>query len=93
MHCFWKAGDSARSIRQFQLCARLMQDELGILPLPETIHLYRRIVDERVNTTFDRPPRSDYYEKLKAAYDNFQSAADDLESLMTDGEDSSSPPG
>ncbi len=93
MLCFWKAGDSARSIRQFQLCARLMQEELGILPLPETIDLYRRIVDDRVNATFDRPPRSDYFEQLKAAYENFQSAAANLESLLKAYEDNSSPPG
>ncbi|MGB3713538.1 MAG: BTAD domain-containing putative transcriptional regulator [Candidatus Promineifilaceae bacterium] len=92
MLCFWKAGDSARGIRQFQLCARLVQEELGILPLPETIDLYRRIVDDRVNATFERPPRSDHFKQLKAAYDNFQSAAADLESLLTADEDSSNPP-
>jgi DNA-binding SARP family transcriptional activator len=90
MFGFWKSGDSASGIRQFQACARLMQEELGVLPLPETIDLYRRIVDDRVNATFDRPPRSDRHQQLKAAYDDFQSAAANLESLMTIDEDSGS---
>jgi DNA-binding SARP family transcriptional activator len=90
MLCFWKSGDSASGIRQFQVCAHPMQKELGILPLPETIGLYRRIVDDRVNTTFDHPPRSDRHQQLKAAYDDFQSAAANLESLMTIDEDSGS---
>ena len=93
MLCFWKSGDSSSGIRQFQVCARSMQEELGILPLPETIDLYRRIVDDRVTATFDRPPRSDHYKQLKAAYDDFQSAAANLESLMATDEDSGNSPG
>jgi DNA-binding SARP family transcriptional activator len=93
MLCYWKAGDGARSIRQFQFCARHMQEELGILPLPETIDLYRRIVDDRVKSASTYADRGDYYSQLKAAYDNFQMAADNLESLMSSSEEGGNPSG
>lgn len=92
MLCYWKSGDSTRSIRQFQSCARLIQEELGILPLPETIDLHRRIVEDRVNVVLEQPPHGEYYEQLKSAFDNFQSAAASLEVLLMADEERSNNP-
>ena len=87
MYCFWKTGDSAASIRQFQICARLLQDELGIMPLPETIALQRRIVEERVSASLDRSGESGRHAQLQEAFESFQSAADALEVLMQTSEE------
>ena len=82
MFCFWKMGNSAGGIRQFQTCARLMQDELGILPLPETIDLYRNIIEDRVNASLEPQTESARDQQLRHAFQSFQSAAANLENLM-----------
>jgi len=82
MFCFWKMGDSASGIRQFQTCARLMQNELGILPLPETIALYRNIIEDRVNVSLEPQMESERDQQLRDAFMSFQSAAASLEDLM-----------
>jgi DNA-binding SARP family transcriptional activator len=37
------AGDRAGAIRQYRECVRVLDDELGVAPLPETTALYQRI--------------------------------------------------
>ena len=83
MLCFWKLGDSARAIRQFQLCARLMQEELGILPLPETIALYSDVVESRVGSVLDQSSQGNQDQRLQEAYQSFQVAASKLEELLS----------
>jgi LuxR family maltose regulon positive regulatory protein len=92
MLCYWKDGDSARSIRQFQTYARMLQDELGIFPLQETIDLHRRIVQERVSATLEQAPEDHQQQQLRSAFQSFQTAAENLEMLMTAAEDSSDQP-
>lgn len=92
MFCHWKLGNTVGSIRQFQLCARLMQDELGILPLPETLDLHLRIVEDRVSAILDGAQGGEYQQLLRSAFDKFQSAAVDLESLLKKGESGTSVP-
>lgn len=82
MFCFWKMGNSAGGIRQFQTCARLMQDELGILPLPETIDLYRVIIEDRVSASLEPQTENVRDQQLRHAFQSFQSAAANLENLM-----------
>lgn len=92
MLCYWKEGDSASGIRQFQSCALLLQKELGIYPLPETISLQRRIIEDRVASNFEKAPLSYHNQKLKAAYESFQSAAANLETLIVADEEGSDLP-
>jgi DNA-binding SARP family transcriptional activator len=92
MLCFWKMGDSAGGIRQFQTCARLMQKELGILPLPETIDLYRNIIEDRVNASLEPQMESERDQRLRDAYQSFQSAAANLENLMFSEQENSEKP-
>lgn len=49
MDCYWKMGRRARAARQFHICAGHLQQELDILPMPETIDLYRQIVESRLD--------------------------------------------
>lgn len=83
MRCYWKIGQRARAVRQFQRCARLLQTELHILPMPETIALYRFIVEERLDEikVNGRAPLTNGPE-LHAAYETFIAAADDLNALL-----------
>jgi DNA-binding SARP family transcriptional activator len=54
MRCQWKMGRHALAIRQFERCAELLQQELGIPPMAETAALYATIVQERFAEA-DRP--------------------------------------
>jgi len=87
MHCYWKMGERSLAIHQFQLCARMLQSELQVLPMPETINLYRQIIEERLSLLWlnNTPPSTDR-EQLKAAYDRFLSAADSLNALLRTAE-------
>jgi DNA-binding SARP family transcriptional activator len=82
MLCYWKTGNSAQSLRQFQTCARLLQLELGILPLPETINLYRTIVEDRIGGTTEETTQRQHQRQLVTAFDDFQSAAAELDALF-----------
>ncbi len=83
MHCYWQLGQRAESVRQFQNCARLLQRELNVLPMPETINLYRKIIEERISDySSDGPVASVYQERLDAAFENFLTAADELNSVI-----------
>lgn len=83
MRCFWKMGQRPRAVRQFQRCARLLQAELQILPMPETIHLFRHIVEDRLEAFYveglDAGP---YNKELRLAFNNFLAAADELDALL-----------
>lgn len=91
MHCNWKLGRRSGAIRQFQRCARLLQSELQILPMPETIALYRRIIDERLYE-IQRNGKGPASPELLAAYDNFLLAAEDLNDLLVTVDEGSDEP-
>ena len=81
MRCYWKLGRRTAAAQQFQRCANLLQQELQILPMPETIALYRGIVEERLGELgagFAEPQDLE----LRAAYDNFLNAAEQLNSAL-----------
>ena len=83
MRCFWNLGQRARAVRQFQRCARLLQTELQILPMPETINLFREIVEDRLDTLrLDGRESGPYNQELKAAFQTFLMAAEDLDTLL-----------
>jgi DNA-binding SARP family transcriptional activator len=44
MHCYYRLGDRAAAIRQYQSCAELLREDLGLSPAPETESLYLQII-------------------------------------------------
>jgi LuxR family maltose regulon positive regulatory protein len=43
MRCYYRQGDRASAIRQYQACARILREEMGLSPMPETEKLYQLI--------------------------------------------------
>jgi DNA-binding SARP family transcriptional activator len=81
MRCYWKMGQRSAAAQQFQHCARLLQAELQILPMPETISLYRAIVEDRLTelgAAHDDPRE----EQLRVAFDHFLDAAQQLDAAL-----------
>jgi LuxR family maltose regulon positive regulatory protein len=44
MRCYYRLGDRAAAIRQYQSCAELLREDLGLSPAPETEALYLQII-------------------------------------------------
>lgn len=78
MHCYQNTAQYGRAITQFQQCAQLLQNELAILPLPETIAVYQEIISERLKTLSTDSPDT----AVQAAFANFQQAAARLNTLL-----------
>jgi DNA-binding SARP family transcriptional activator len=43
MRCYYRLGDRAAAIRQYQICAKILREELGVSPMSETEELYLQI--------------------------------------------------
>jgi DNA-binding SARP family transcriptional activator len=43
MRCYYRLGDRSAAIRQYQVCAKTLREELGVSPMSETEELYRQI--------------------------------------------------
>lgn len=43
MRCYYRLGDRAAAIRQYQICVQTLREELGVSPMPETEQLYMQI--------------------------------------------------
>jgi DNA-binding SARP family transcriptional activator len=86
MSCYLALDRRVDAVRQFQSCANLLQRELNVLPMGETIDLFRHIIDDRVE---DRSSNGSlpaaYQSRLNQAYESFLSAADELNSLIEEG--------
>ena len=50
------AGNGAEALRVYERCRRLLAEELGAFPSPETETLYRRLLDEPVGAAGHAPP-------------------------------------
>lgn len=87
MICHFELGNTAISLRQFQICARLLQEELGILPLPETIEIQRRILESRF-CSVNGQSEGRTNEKLAAAYERYELAAKNLDATIKEIEGS-----
>ncbi len=48
MQLYAESGDQAAAIRQYRECVRILNDELGVLPLEVTTELYESILDHQV---------------------------------------------
>jgi DNA-binding SARP family transcriptional activator len=77
MLCYWRLGQPGPAIQQFHHCARLLLDELHILPLPETRALYQQLLDERLPH-----PAIHATPTIHAAYRDFLRAGDRLNTLL-----------
>jgi DNA-binding SARP family transcriptional activator len=83
MRCFWRMGRRAEGVRQFITCARLLQRELQILPMPETIDLYRGMVEDKIGDLqrADLALNGENLE-IQRAFADFLVAAERLSSLL-----------
>jgi len=45
MNCYYRLGNRAAAIRQYQTCAEALREDLGLSPTKETETLYRQIID------------------------------------------------
>jgi LuxR family maltose regulon positive regulatory protein len=44
MRCYYRLGDRATAIQQYQMCAKILSEDLGLSPMPETEKLYLQII-------------------------------------------------
>ncbi|MFN2188154.1 MAG: BTAD domain-containing putative transcriptional regulator [Candidatus Promineifilaceae bacterium] len=81
MRCYYKMGLRSDGIRQFQICANFLLDELGIYPMPETIELYRSLVREAAKdagSSYDEPRQK----RIAALFADFVTLGDELIDLI-----------
>jgi DNA-binding SARP family transcriptional activator len=45
MRCYFRLGDRAAAIKQYQTCVEILREDLGLDPAEETEALYLRIID------------------------------------------------
>ena len=45
MRCFYRLGDRAAAIRQYQACVEILREDLGLSPEPDTEALYLQIIN------------------------------------------------
>jgi DNA-binding SARP family transcriptional activator len=43
MRLYWQSGNRSAALAQYKLCAQILNETLGIVPLEETTHLYQRM--------------------------------------------------
>ena len=58
MRLYAWAGQRSAALRQYRDCLRVLDEELGVPPLPETTALYHDIQDDKVTRQPGAPPRS-----------------------------------
>ncbi|RLC57593.1 MAG: response regulator receiver protein, partial [Chloroflexota bacterium] len=44
MECAALAGDRAAAVRYYQQCVRMLEEDVGVEPMPETRTLYEQII-------------------------------------------------
>ena len=79
MLCHQKCGQYNQALQQFQICSDLLQEELGIIPMPETLALYQQILANRFQTFRNIPQQS---QDLNLAYTEFLRASNNLTKLL-----------
>jgi two-component SAPR family response regulator len=45
MRCFYRLGDRAAAIRQYQVCVEILREDLGLSPAPDTEALYLQVIN------------------------------------------------
>jgi DNA-binding SARP family transcriptional activator len=83
MRCYWLTNRPSLAIQQFHQCAHLLQEELEAIPMPETVALYRDIMNDRLHIALsdshNQQPLSD---QLQTAVRQFHQAAQTLDRLL-----------
>lgn len=83
MHCYRCLGLYAQAIRQFHLCTNLLQAELRIMPLPETITLFSQIAAEQSAGICHKQDANDpVAAELQEAVAQLQMASERVNSLL-----------
>ncbi len=83
MYCYWQSGQWQRANQQYERCARQLMDELEVLPMPETVNLYRQILAERYRYGLgEREGQEPIQLELQHAYQAFEQAAHHLSYLL-----------
>jgi DNA-binding SARP family transcriptional activator len=82
MVCYVNLGLYSDATRQYHLCAKILWDELRILPLPETISLFDSVLVERyqMQATWQTHPQKQ--EALRQTYLQYQEASARLSQLF-----------
>jgi DNA-binding SARP family transcriptional activator len=79
MLCHQKAAQHSQALQQFQRCSELLQNELGILPMPETLAIYQQILASRFQSF---KPKAASSPELDTAYAEFLRASTRLANLL-----------
>jgi DNA-binding SARP family transcriptional activator len=83
MYCYWQMGRRPQAVRQFQQCAQALRQELQITPMPETIAIYRQIVEDRLqNAAEESSGPGSLQKELQEAFSEFQQAGQRLNALL-----------
>jgi DNA-binding SARP family transcriptional activator len=82
MVCYGSSGRRCDGIRQFQRCANLLLEELGIFPLPETIEIYRGLIATATDECLDTAADPQYQQQLQETFSDFMSLGDELVEMM-----------
>ncbi len=82
MLCFANLGLFSEAAKQFHLCSQLLWEELQILPLPETIALFDKLLVERYQTHTKFPSQKENQEDLRQTYLHYQEVSARLSQLM-----------
>jgi DNA-binding SARP family transcriptional activator len=84
MYCYGQLRDWSAAAMQFQQCTQLLQDELHIPPMPETVAVYQQIIADRVHhLPITTPNQAQGQAEIFAALAEFNSAAAKLNQLLS----------
>ena len=82
MICFSHLGLFSDAAKQFHLCSKLLWEELHILPLPETVALFDKLLVDRYQTHTKFASQNDSQDELRQAYLHYQEVSARLSQLM-----------
>ncbi|GAB4276381.1 MAG: hypothetical protein Kow0080_26640 [Candidatus Promineifilaceae bacterium] len=80
--CYGRNNQPAQAAKQFQQCAHLLQTELGIMPMPETIAAFQQVLSEGVAIVIKHHPTTAQQQAIQTALRDFQKAGEHLQQLL-----------
>lgn len=82
MICYLNVGSFSDAARQFHVCSQILQDELQILPLPETVALFDQILINRyqAHTSSQHPSQNQH--EVRQIYRQYQEISKQLSRLI-----------
>ena len=82
MMCYLNVGSFSDVVRQFHVCSQTLQDELQIMPLPETVALFNQILTNRyqAQTSSQHFPQNHY--EVRQIYRQYQEISKQLGRLI-----------